>query len=196
MNVLVVHCHPSTTSLIATARDRVLRALGARGHAVRQIDLYDEGFSPVLSAWERRHHLDDPAGKPAIAAHAALLAWCEALVVVYPTWWSGQPAMLKGWFDRVWVNGVAYTLPEGSDRIRPGLRNIRRILTVTSHGSSKWHNTLQGEGGKRIISRSIRAVCSPWCRTRWIACYGADRADRAHRERFLRRVERAVARLG
>lgn len=196
MNVLVVHCHPSAASLVAHARDRILLTLGARGHEVRQIDLYDEGFSPVLSAWERRHHLDDPAAKPSIAAHAALLAWCEALVVVYPTWWSGQPAMLKGWFDRVWVNGVAYTLPEGSDRIRPALRNIRRILTVTSHGGSKWHNTLQGEGGKRIISRSIRAVCSPWCRTRWLAFYGADRADRARSERFLRRVERAAARLG
>lgn len=195
MNVLVVHCHPSQTSLVAQARDRLLQRLGARGHQVRQIDLYDEGFSPVLSAWERRHHLDDPAGKPAIAAHAALLAWCEALVVVYPTWWSGQPAILKGWFDRVWVNGVAYTLPEGSDRIRPALRNIRRILTITTHGSSKWKNCLQGEGGKRIMSRALRAVCSPRCRTSWVAFYGADRAGPADRERFLRRVDRAVARL-
>jgi len=195
VNVLVVHCHPSPTSLVAQARDHILQRLGAGGHQVRQIDLYDEGFDPVLSAWERRHHLDSPEGKPSIAAHAALLAWCEALVVVYPTWWSGQPAMLKGWFDRVWVNGVAYTLPEGSDRIRPALRNIRRILTITAHGSSKWRNALQGEGGKRIMSRSIRAVCSPWCRTRWIAFYGADHADTAHRERFLRRVDRAVARL-
>lgn len=195
MNVLVVHCHPATTSLVAQARDRVLQRLGARGHAVRQIDLYAEGFSPVLSAWERRHHLDDPAGKPSIAAHAALLRWCDAMVVLYPTWWSGQPAMLKGWFDRVWVNGVAYTLPDGSDRIRPALRNIRRIVTITTHGSSKWHNTLQGEGGKRIMSRSMRAVCSPRCRTTWLSFYGADRADTALRLRFLDRVDRAMARL-
>lgn len=181
--------------MISEARSRAITRLASVGHEVRSIDLYGEHFSPVLSAWERRHHLDPPDEKVDILPHAALLAWCEALVFTYPTWWSGQPAMLKGWFDRVWVNGVAYSLPDGSDRIRPMLRNIRRIIVVTSHGSSKFHNALQGEGGKRTITRAMRAVCNPWCRTSWIALYGADDHDAVRRTRFMRRVERAMSRL-
>lgn len=195
MNALVVHCHPSTSSLTTASRHRLEAALRTGGHEVRSIDLYAEGFEPRLSAWERRHHLDDPATKPDIAAHARLLGWCDTLFLTYPTWWSGQPAMLKGWFDRVWVNGVAYTLPEGSDRVRPLLRNIRRIVVVTSHGSSKALNVMQGEGGRRVVTRAMRAVCHPRCRTSWIALYRADSltADRA--ERFHRRVERVARRL-
>jgi hypothetical protein len=59
-----------------------------------------------------------PGTDPSIASYADDLQWCDTLVLVYPTWWSGQPAMLKGWIDRVWVNGVAWTLPDGANRLR------------------------------------------------------------------------------
>lgn len=192
---LFVHCHPSPDSTTTAARDRAAAAVVRNGGEVRHIDLYAEGFDPVLSAWERRHHLDDPATKPEIADHAALLQWCTVLVLTYPSWWSGQPAMLKGWFDRVWVNGVAYTLPSGSDRIRPLLRNIRRIAVISTHGGPKWRNMVEGEGGRRIAHRAMRAVCHPRCRTTWIALYDVD-ARPQRREAFLERVGRRMSRLG
>ncbi len=195
MKVLVVYCHPNEGSLVAAARDRVLAGLRAGGHDVRLTDLYAEGFRPELSEWERRHHLDPPDGKPDIAPHADNLRWCEALVFVYPTWWAGQPGMLKGWIDRVWVAGVAYELPDGANRIRPLLGNIRRIMAVTTHGSSKFVNALEGEGGKRIVTRSLRVLCHRFARTSWVALYSVDRADDARRERFLARAEAAARRL-
>jgi NAD(P)H dehydrogenase (quinone) len=193
--VLFVHCHPSPESTVSQARDRAVHAATQHGADVRHIDLYAESFDPVLSAWERRNHLADPASKPSIAAHADLLAWCNTLVLTYPSWWSGQPAMLKGWFDRVWVNGVAYTLPEGSNRIRPLLRNVRRIIVVTTHGGPRWRNMLEGQSGKRVVRRSLRAVCSTLCRTTWLAVYGLDRHP-ARRDSFLRRVGRRFSHLG
>ena len=97
------------------------------------------------------------------------------LVLVYPTWLSAQPAMLKGWIDRTWVSGVAYHLPEGSNRIRPLLVNIRHLVVVTTHGSSKFINSLQGEPGKRVAFRSIRLMCRHTVRTHWLALYRMDR---------------------
>ena len=152
MNVLVVYCHPDPASFVAAARDRVLAALDRDGHVVRLTDLYAEGFDPCFDAHDRRTHLE-PGTAPALQRHADDLRWCEALVLVYPTWWSGQPAMLKGWIDRVWANGVAWTLPAGSNRLRPLLANVRRIVVVTTHGSSKVVNALQGESGKRVATR-------------------------------------------
>ena len=137
-------------------------------------------------------HLDDPANKPDIAPYADDLRWCDTLILVYPTWYSAQPAMLKGWMDRVWVRGVAYELPEGGNRIRPLLHNIRRIVVVTTHGSAKWVNAVQGEGGKRVAFRSLRVLCSRRCRTTWLALYGADTAGADRRVAFLDRVERTV----
>ena len=54
---------------------------------------------------------------------------------VYPTWWAAQPAMLKGWIDRVWVRGVAWDLDSrrrATPRLRPGLRNVCLIVAVTT----------------------------------------------------------------
>ena len=195
MKVLVVHCHPLEESLVAAAHDRALAGLRDAGHEVRLTDLYADGFRPELSEWERVHHLDPPDGKPEIARYAADLRWCEALVLVYPTWWAGQPGMLKGWIDRVWVAGVAYELPPGANRIRPLLTNIRRLVAVTTHGSSKFVNALEGEGGKRVLTRSLRVLCNRRARTSWIALYAVDRADDAKRAAFLDRVEQRMRKL-
>lgn len=192
MKVCLVYCHPSESSITAAARDRALAGLRAGGHEVRVDDLYAQGFVPELSAWERTNHLAPPDTKPDIAAYAENLRWCEALVLVYPTWWSGQPAMLKGWIDRVWVAGVAYDLPPGANRIRPRLHNVRRLVAVTTHGSTKFVNALEGEGGKRTITRSLRVLCSKRARTKWISLYNIDRSTDAERAAFLARVEREM----
>lgn len=194
MRVLVVFCHPTRSSLIGAALERGVAALEAGPHEVRVCDLYADGFQPVMSADERRAHT-----APQIAAdlqsYADDLVWAEALVLMYPTWWSGQPAMLKGWIDRLWVGGVAWELPAGAKQIRGRLRNIRRIVAITTHGSSKLINALEGETGKRTMSRTMRSMCSWRTRTTWCALYGVDTGDEHGRRRFLDRVERTLSKL-
>jgi NAD(P)H dehydrogenase (quinone) len=193
-HVLVVYCHPSEESFVAAVRDRVTAGLAGTGADVRLTDLYADGFDPLFSAVERERHLE-PGIDPSITSYADDLQWCDTLVLVYPTWWSGQPAMLKGWMDRVWVNGVAWTLPADANRLKPRLRNVRRLVAVTTHGSSKWINMIEGETGKRTLTRSLRTMCHPLARTTWLAMYGLDNATDAQRRAFLDRVERRVARL-
>ena len=187
MRAYVVFCHPRRDSFTGAALDRVLAGLASGGHEARVSDLYRDGFDPVLDrAAHAAHGVDHrghPDARPGIAPYVEHLAWCDALVLVHPTWWSGQPAMLKGWFDRVLVHGVAYDLPAGASRIRPRLTHIRRVVVVTSHGSPKHINLLQGESGKHVARRAIRALCGLRCRSRWIALYGIDRVERPMLER-------------
>lgn len=130
-----------------------------------------------------------------LQTYADDLRWAQALVLVYPTWWSGQPAMLKGWIDRVWVAGVAWELPEGANVLRPLLTNVRRIVVVTTHGSAKYLNALEGESGKRTVTRSMRVMCNKRVRTTWCAMYAVDRSTEAKRIAFLDRVEHTLTRL-
>jgi putative NADPH-quinone reductase len=196
MKTLVVYVHPVEGSFNSCVRDVVVEYLSNNDHEVRLRDLYAENFDPFLSANERALHHTSPTTRPELARDVDDLRWCEAIVFVYPTWWSGLPAMLKGWIDRTWMNEVAWVLPSGANTIRPQLTNIRRLVAVTTHGSSKLVNALQGEPGKRIISRSIRLMCNRWCRARWIALYGVDNSTLADREKYLatigQRVERAL----
>jgi putative NADPH-quinone reductase len=194
--VLVVFSHPVPESLVSAAKGRAMAALVESGHDVQLIDLYADGFDPVLSRDAWRHHGAPASTKPDIAEYAAKLHWADTLVFVYPTWFGGQPAMLKGWFDRVFTNGVAFDLHVGSRRaVRGRLRNIRRIVVVTTHGSGKFTNSLQGEPGKRVILRGMRLLCHPLARGSWVALYETDRHGPGPREAFLDRVESAMKKL-
>lgn len=195
MNVLVVHAHPNPDSFSHAIRQRVEVALARAGAEVRVRDLHAESFDPRLSFEERRGHLDPPASKPRLQSHFDDLLWCETIVFIHPTWWGSQPAILKGWIDRVWVHGVAWELPEGARRLKPALHNVRQLITVTTHGSSRLVNALQGNPGRRIVHRSLRVICHPLCRSRWIAMYRLDATTVSERAAFLARVESAVERF-
>jgi putative NADPH-quinone reductase len=194
VNALVVYAHPCEDSFVAAACERVVTTLRERGHRTVLVDLYADGFDAVFTAADHATHQDPPGGKVHVAPYAPILRSCDTLVLVYPTWWAAQPAILKGWFDRVWVNGLAFSFANDG-RLVPGLRNIRRIIAVTTHGSSKWVNAIEGESGKRILGRSLRACCARTCRTKWLALYGLDTAPMERRAAFLDRVTRYFARL-
>jgi len=194
VKTLVVYAHPVDDSFNSAVRDTVVLSLKEGKHEVRLRDLYAENFDPFLSASERALHHTPPSTRPELGRDVEDLRWCEALVFVYPTWWSGLPAMLKGWIDRTWMNEVAWVLPARANTIRPRLTNIRRLVAVTTHGSSKIVNALQGEPGKRTITRSIRVMCNRWCRARWIALYGLDKSTAESRAKYLNRIGQRVAR--
>jgi NAD(P)H dehydrogenase (quinone) len=182
VNAYVVYCHPDPGSFTAALRDRAVDSLKAAGHRVRVSDLYADGFEPTMSPDEWLHYLDPPADQPEIEPYRDNLRWCDALVFIYPTWWSGQPAMLTGWFDRVLVRGGRLT-------------NVRRLVAITSHGSSKFLNVIEGETGRGIITRTVRALCHRYTRTTWLAMYNLDRSSEAQRVAFLDRVQRRMGDL-
>lgn len=190
----MIFCHPNSSGFIPAALEQVQLGLSAANAEVRTHDLYREGFVPELSADEHRRHLE-PGVAADLREHADDLRWCDTLVLIYPTWWSGQPAMLKGWIDRVWASGVAWELPDGANRLQPMLSNIREIVAVTSHGSSKTINSLQGEGGKRTLFRSMRAMCHRRTHTHWLAFYGIDDDDLERRTAYLEKLAGTLERI-
>ena len=190
VKALVVYAHPCEDSFVAEVRRRVLDGIEQSGGAADLVDLCAEGFDPRLTAAEHAAHRGDPSTKPVAAAMAPRLAACDTLVLVYPTWWSGQPAILKGWFERTWVNGVAYRFDGDTGPPEPALTNIRRVIVVTTHGSSKWINAIEGESGKRFVKRALRGSVGLRCRVEWLALYDIDRSTADDRRRYLDKVGR------
>lgn len=198
MKVLVISAHPKSDSFLRTLRDVAIEEMMTQGHDVRVFDLYEDNFNPVLSAFERQNHAA-PLGPKLdkivdLVPYIDSLKWCDALVLVYPTWWSGQPAILKGWFDRVLVNEVAWTMPPGKNRIRPHLSNVKRFVVLTTHGSSKFINALEGESGKRTAFRSVRLMFHWRTRSSWIAFYGLDNKGDRERDAMIKQLRRRIRR--
>lgn len=161
--VLVIACHPEPNSLLGTATTRAVEGFRSGGHEVRVIDLYNIGDTASVVA------------PITIAEHRAALDWCEVLVLAAPTWWGGQPALMKAWIDAQVRNGSVW-------------RNIRDIIVITTHGSSKRVNALQGEPGKRIVSRGLRPRCHRWCRVHRWALYAVDTRPPSSRHAYLDRI--------
>ncbi len=196
MRALVVYCHPDPESFTAAVRDRVLAQLDSAGAEVRLHDLYDDGFAPVLGRDEWRGYLDSPANRAPVAAAADDLAWCDTLIFVYPTWWYGLPAMLKGWLDRVLLPDLAFLMPKASgETIRPGLTHVTRLGVFTTCGASRWLTFLVGSPGKRTILRGVRFLCARRCRTAFAAHYLMDSSTPESRAAHLARVDRTMKKL-
>ena len=108
----------------------------------------------TLEEWQGYH---TPVSNEApVGTHLTALRWAEALFFVYPTWWYGQPAMLKGWLDRVMIPHGIFAMPEPGKPIRGLLTNIQRVGVLSTLGSPKWWWLLMGVPGRRIILTGIR----------------------------------------
>lgn len=196
MRALVVYCHPREGSFNAAVRDVVLAQLEAAGADIRLHDLYARGFDPTLCAEAWDGYLDVPANRAMVAGDAADLEWCDTLIVIYPTWWYGLPAVLKGWLDRVLIPDVAFKMPVGDQSgIQPGLRHIKRLGVFTTCGASWWLTTFIGAPGRRTLMRGVGLLCARPLRSAFAAHYNMDTSTEESRKRHLERVARKMERL-
>ena len=190
MRALVVYCHPRPESFTAAVRDVVLERLRAAGADIRLRDLYDIGFEPVMSAEEHLNYENTDVNRCGVSDDCDDVLWADTLIFVYPTWWYGLPAMLKGWFDRVWTPNLTFTMPTGGP-IRPIMTHVRKVAVVTTCGAPRWWSYLVGHPGKRTILRGVRALFAPRCKRLFLAHYMMDHSTPQSRAAFLARVERA-----
>lgn len=145
MHALIVHSHPEPGSFNTALKDVATHTLQRLGHTVEVSDLYAERFDPVekpdhyenrkdrdcFSALAEQRHASKTASLPAdVRREIARLQRADLVVFQFPLWWHGPPAMLKGWFDRVFVNGGLYTSRMRYDR--GYFRGKRAIVSVTT----------------------------------------------------------------
>ena len=195
MRVVVILAHPNPGSFNHAIAERVVSTLRDGGHHVLLHDLYAERFSAVMTPAERlAYHSPEPVLDPLVDEHDRDIQDAEALVFVYPTWWSSLPAILKGWFERVMVPGVGFVFNR-RHKVRPGLTNIRRMVGISTYGSPWWYVKLVNDNGRRTIQRSLRLSTGWGTRCTWLALYGTDASTPAQRDAFLAKVERKMRSL-
>lgn len=114
MKILIIYTHPNHQSFNGAILKQVQNNL-SKTHTVKTLDLYAEQFDPVLQFDEnhRRRDLDKVAE---MEQYRDLVTWADHLIFIFPIWWSGMPAILKGFIDRVFVSGFAYSYKNGDAR--------------------------------------------------------------------------------
>ena len=196
MRAAVVVAHPNPDAFAHELARRSVAGLESAGHDVTLIDLCGEGFRAAMTPEERRaYHSDTPVVDEQVGRYVDVVTSVEILVLVYPTWWAGLPAVLKGWFDRVLVPDVGFRFDERTGKVRPGLTNVRRIVGVSTYGSPRWYVALVNDGGRRSVKRTLRLSCGWRTRAAWLGLYSIDTSTDADRRAFADRVEAKMAGL-
>ena len=193
MRVLYVYCHPLPESFHAGIRVEALAGLAAAGHDVDLLDLYAEGFDPVLSEDARRHYHDTTVNQRGLEAYVQRLQRAEALVLQFPTWCFGPPAMLKGWFDRLLMPGVAFDLSDPA-HVRPMLTGIRKIAGIVTYGRPRWMALYMADPPRKIVTRYLKRLAGG-ASAEYHALYHLNVASELRRERFKQSVRAAMARF-
>jgi NAD(P)H dehydrogenase (quinone) len=132
MRVFIVYAHPGGDSFTRNVRDRFIAGLESTGHSYVLSDLYRMNFKTDMDEAEYRreafYQRDAPLPEDVIREQEKINA-ADAIVFIYPVFWTDVPAKLKGWFDRVWTYGFAY----GENRI---MKQLERALVICSAGNT------------------------------------------------------------
>ncbi|PBB93973.1 NAD(P)H dehydrogenase [Mesorhizobium sp. WSM3864] len=186
MNVLVLYAHPVETSFNAGLHRTIVERLGAAGHTIDDCDLYAEDFDPRMTRAERLGYHDQRGPNEAVAGYIARLQKAEALVLSFPVWNYGYPAILKGFFDRVFLPGVSFKLVDG--KVRPTLHNVRKLAAITTYGGSRFRAMLMGDPPRKMVKRTLRATIKPGASVSYLAHYSMNLSTDQTRKAFMAKV--------
>ena len=190
VRILVVFAHPLETSFVSALHARVVEALCSRGHVVDDLDLHAEKFDPVMSRENLLHYVDTSANTREVESYVRRLQAAEALVLVFPVWFDGLPAILQGYFQRVFLPGVATRIDQAG-LFHPNLRHIRRMAAVCAYGENRLGVAAKKDPARRFVRDNIRALIDPKGRFEYLALYDMDFNASSRRAAFMRRVTRA-----
>jgi putative NADPH-quinone reductase len=189
----VLYAHPVETSFNAALHRTIVERLTAAGHSVDDCDLYAENFDPRMSRAERLAYHEERLPSGEINSYVERLRRADALVLSFPVWNYGYPAILKGFFDRVFLPGVSFKLVDGKSV--PCLYNIRKIAAVTTYGGSRFRALLMGDPPRKLVTRLLRSTVKPLAPVSYLAHYSMNTSTAASREKFMARVAERMGRF-
>ena len=198
MRVHVVHAHPVETSYNRALFDAVVGELTDNGHEVDALNLYDEKFDAVLSREERLNYHEVPGNlTPALKPYVDRLRAAEAIVFVHPVWNYGYPAILKGYFDRIFLPGVSFVMEGGGDRGRlvPNLTNIKKAAFITTYGGNRWRTMLMGDPPRRIARRWGWATFRGRMPPKYLALYDMNNCTPEQLTGFIQTVRSEIGKF-
>jgi NAD(P)H dehydrogenase (quinone) len=213
MNVLIVYAHLEPSSFTGALKDAAVRALATAGHQVEVSDLYAEGFNPVAGRHDftgaadpaRFHYQSEQLHASRTGSFAVdlvreqeRLLRADLLVLIFPLWWGGLPAIVKGWFDRVCAYGMAYA--DGRRFARGYFVGRRALLGLTTGGTIERFSEGGSYGDMKDVLYSVRRCILEYLGLEVMepfVAYAAPRVDAAARAEYLRSWEaRLLATVG
>ncbi|MGB7317765.1 MAG: NAD(P)H-dependent oxidoreductase, partial [Planktotalea sp.] len=162
----------------------------ARCDAVLLLDLYAIGYDPRLRAKERRDYYS------ASFEDTDQLEKTERLILVFPTWWFGLPAILKGWIDRSFLPGIAYNHASDLSALTPRLHGLKEVIAITTLGSPRWVDLfVLRRPVRRALKWGVFKACAPKARFSMLSLYSAEAVSPMRLLKFETHLHRTLEKM-
>lgn len=172
MKHLIIYAHPNANSLNHHFKQTIVDLLEKQHAEVVVRDLYQLNFDPVLSLGDMEGQRRGTVA-PDVKQEQEFIVWADQLTFIYPIWWTGMPAIMKGYIDRVMSYGFAYRYDEG---IQKGLLTGKTAVIINSHGKS--HGEYEASGMDKALSLTSDKGIYTYCGLTIKQHFFFDRADR------------------
>jgi len=190
VNCLVVLAHPIKDSLCNYLAEKTINHMEAKGYKVTVKDLYEENFNPVLTEDERQSYYESHFDEKQVQLDISQLKEAGSLVLIFPTWWFGFPAILKGWFDRVWAPGHAYEHASDFGPIKQCLSNLKEMRVITTLGSPWWVDFfVLRKPVKRVLKIALLGTCAKNCDFKMLSLYKSESLTDSKIKNFVNKIE-------
>lgn len=182
--ILMILGNPKRDSLCHALGEAYAQGARSKGHVVRQLKLGELQFDPILrDGYNQSQNLE-----PDLLEAQRLIHWAEHLVFVYPVWWGGVPALLKGFFDRVFLPGFAFKYRNRSQLWDKLLSGRSADLLVTLDTPPWYFRWIYGAPAHRQMTRTILGFCG--IKTRRLTEFAPVRpSSEEQRQAWLRKAE-------
>ncbi len=192
MKILIIYTYPHHESLNGDILNTVIKNIN-HSHQTRVIDLYKEKFDPVLyfdKIHKRRHLQYDQETK----AYREAISWSDHIIFIFPIWWSGMPAILKGFIDRVLVQNFAYSY--STKKILPNklLKGKSASIIVTHDTPKLMVKFVQQDYGKVLKTQVLESMCGIKVR-QYLISPNIRSSNLTQRQKFLKKIEQYTQKI-
>ncbi|MFC0272183.1 NAD(P)H-dependent oxidoreductase [Metabacillus herbersteinensis] len=185
MNTLIIYAHPSKESFNSSIKDQVIKELQRKKNEIKIRDLYQLNFNPILTEDDFTSFAQNKVPKD-VQAEQSAISWANHLVFIYPTWWIGMPAILKGYFDRVFTNGFAFRHSKDGPQ---GLLNGKKVIIIQTTGQPEQY--LKPNQLISAMETSVDVGILDYCGLEILThkfLYSVPYVDKETREKMLKEV--------
>ena len=190
LNCLVVLAHPLKDSLCHHLSAKMINHMTNKGYRVTVKDLYKENFNPVLTKAERASYYEKQFDSSQLKDDIDQLRNADILVLVFPTWWFSFPAILKGWFDRVWAPGHAYNHASDLGAITPCLEKLKTVNVVTTLGAPWWVDLfILRQPVKKVLKIALLGACAKKCEFKMLSMYKSESLTESKIADFVKKIK-------
>ncbi|MDO4640256.1 MAG: NAD(P)H-dependent oxidoreductase [Neisseria sp.] len=187
----IIYAHPYDKSFNHAILERVQELLNVQNEPFQLINLYTDGFNPVYSQEELALFNQGKTLDPLILKYQKILKETDRLIFIFPIWWANVPAIVKGFFDKVFLKTFAY-IENNSGSLKGLLSNIQETIVISTSTAPTFYlkyfcgNTI----GKAMLGHTIKSIGVK--KRRWINCGRANLVSQKKRTQFLTSLEKYI----